>query len=184
MIDIRTEEILPLKQVPAYLESRGYGRRVHVAVVYRWVLSGASGVRLETVRIGGLLVTSPAAIQRWVQAVTAASESSHGGRRGSTPPQLDAAAARRARTDRNLREHRILPTEIDEALAGLVRHDASSRRHVGNTLFRNGLRSLAQLRSWGLPRLLDLPRMGARSEAVVRELWSLVASGESASGDS
>jgi Protein of unknown function (DUF1580) len=68
MININHEQLLPVNKVPAYLQSRGLGKRVSVGTVYRWMIAGVGGVRLETVRIGGQMVTSAEAIQRWVEA--------------------------------------------------------------------------------------------------------------------
>ncbi len=68
MINVNSEQLLPARKVPAYLQSRGLGRRVHVSAVYRWMKAGIDGIRLESVRIGGQLVTSAEAIQRRVEA--------------------------------------------------------------------------------------------------------------------
>ena len=58
MIDIRTEQLLPVRDVPAYLESRGLGKRVAQKSVQRWIHRGSDGAKLEAIRIGGMLVTA------------------------------------------------------------------------------------------------------------------------------
>ena len=68
MIDIRTEHLLPVKDVPGYLESRGIGKRVTLRSVNRWIQRGSDGAKLEAIRIGGMAVTSREALQRWVEA--------------------------------------------------------------------------------------------------------------------
>ena len=55
---------MPVRHVPAYLKQRGLGKRVAVAAVHRWVVAGLDDVRLETLKIGGMKVTSAEAIQR------------------------------------------------------------------------------------------------------------------------
>lgn len=57
MIDINKEHLIPVRQVPEYLKSRGLGRRVHLSAVYRWIKKGTDGMRLESVQIGGYTVT-------------------------------------------------------------------------------------------------------------------------------
>ncbi|MGE3171542.1 MAG: DUF1580 domain-containing protein [Planctomycetota bacterium] len=58
MIDTTKEHWIPIRQVPAELEQRGLGKRVHLAAVYPWVHHGLGGARLESMRIGGTTVTS------------------------------------------------------------------------------------------------------------------------------
>ena len=47
--------------------------RPHVATVYRWVRSGTRGVLLESFVRGGRRFTTPAAIENFIRATTAAS---------------------------------------------------------------------------------------------------------------
>ena len=68
MIQI-TEQLLAISEVPKNVPPRG-GKRLHVSRVYRWIRPGTRGVRLETARIGGLLVTSKEALGRFMAAVT------------------------------------------------------------------------------------------------------------------
>ena len=71
MIDVATESLVPLREVPRCLPPRPNGKRLHVSAVYRWTLRGIKGVVLETVRIGGTTYTSREAIQRFSERLTA-----------------------------------------------------------------------------------------------------------------
>jgi hypothetical protein len=73
MIDISTEHLIPIRDVPHHLPPRPTGRRVHVSAVYRWILRGVRGVRLETIRIGGTSYTSAEALQRFADGLNASS---------------------------------------------------------------------------------------------------------------
>jgi hypothetical protein len=65
MIDIATEHLLALREVPGRLPPRPTGRRVHISAVYRWIQRGVRGTYLEAVRIGGTPYTSLEALQRF-----------------------------------------------------------------------------------------------------------------------
>lgn len=69
MIDISTEHLIPIRDVPRHLPSRPTGRRVHVSAVYRWIQRGVRGVRLEAIRIGGSTYTSTEALQRFADSL-------------------------------------------------------------------------------------------------------------------
>lgn len=58
MIDIGTEHLLRISDVPGYLAGRGV--RVSRRAVYAWVAHGL----LEVVEVGGILHTSREAVQR------------------------------------------------------------------------------------------------------------------------
>lgn len=64
MIDISNEQLIPLRDVPRHLPLRPRGP-LHVSAVYRWILRGIRGVRLESIRIGGTAYTSLEALQRF-----------------------------------------------------------------------------------------------------------------------
>lgn len=102
MIDINKEQMIPVRRVPAYLESRGLGRRVHLSAVYRWIKSGSDGVRLESLRIGNYTVTSAEAIQRWAASRERAREE---GLKGT--PTAPRARRRRTAAQRYLKQHRL-----------------------------------------------------------------------------
>lgn len=59
-------DMIALREVPAHLPSRK-GRRVHYSTVYRWATKGAHGRVLSTQRIGGVLYTTAAAIEQFLQ---------------------------------------------------------------------------------------------------------------------
>lgn len=67
MIDIATEQPIPLNQVPKLkcIPRRRAGKRLHISTVHRWATRGLQGVKLETIRFGGTLCTSIEAIQRF-----------------------------------------------------------------------------------------------------------------------
>lgn len=167
MIDTTKEQLIPVREVPAYLEKRGFGRRMHVAAVYRWVHHGLDGVRLESVRIGGTTVTSAEAIQRW-----AAAREQHRQRRYSAPaaPAVTAAARKREETRRRLQEYRVMPTELDGVVRSLDAGEASTREHVANALFRAGMRTLAHAQARSIDQLLGIDGIGPKSTPIVRAL--------------
>ncbi len=49
------------------------GKRVHYATLHRWAMRGCRGVKLETVRVGGTLCTSEAAVVRFMERCSAGS---------------------------------------------------------------------------------------------------------------
>ncbi len=70
MIDLATENLIPLREVPRHLPPRPNGKRLHISAVYRWTLRGIKGVVLESIRIGGTTYTSQEAIQRSSERLT------------------------------------------------------------------------------------------------------------------
>jgi hypothetical protein len=87
MIDISLEETFSLTGATKRLPARRGGKRPNVATLYRWAQVGCRGVRLETICIGATRCTSMEALQRFFNAVTAASEH----RPISQPPRMTAA---------------------------------------------------------------------------------------------
>ncbi len=65
MIDLNTEQLVPIGRVPQLLPARPNGRKIHVSAIYRWVQRGARGRRLEAIQIGGTTYTSREALQRF-----------------------------------------------------------------------------------------------------------------------
>ena len=57
MIDVTSEDVLAINDVPATLPNRP-----HVATIWRWVKRGSRGVKVETVCMGGRRYTSKAAL--------------------------------------------------------------------------------------------------------------------------
>lgn len=62
-----------LKDIPklSVIPPRRNGGRLHLRTGFRWAGRGLSGVRLETVLVGGQRYTSVPALQRFFEAVTA-----------------------------------------------------------------------------------------------------------------
>ncbi len=58
MIDIQTEQVIPIGQVPKRLP-----HRPHISTIYRWIATGG----LETVRLGGRVFTSLDALDRFAE---------------------------------------------------------------------------------------------------------------------
>ena len=67
VFDFNEEGLLPIREVPSYLHSLG-GRRIHISSVYRWLLAGVDGRRLEAIKVGGQTYTSKAALARFAAA--------------------------------------------------------------------------------------------------------------------
>src|SRR5262245_61512614 len=145
MIQVHTERLLPIKELPAYLDSRGFGRKVTKRTVTRWISHGRAGARLEAIRIGGRIMTSVEAVQRWVAAQNSAAEqpalaaSPPAYRASSQPPAPPVPTHQQ--TERILMEHRIVPTELDRLIEGLPDELPGARSHVAGVLFRNGYRT-------------------------------------------
>src|SRR5689334_22581299 len=101
MLDIRTEELFPLRDVPKRIPKRA-GRRLHIATVYRWAQHGLGGTRLETLRVGGTRYTSLAALQRFFDNLSALDPSSQ--------PPIAAVRALGRRDTVHVLKHAGLPT--------------------------------------------------------------------------
>ncbi len=56
------EEVLTLPQAAACLPRIG-GKKLHASTVWRWARRGLHGIRLETRRVGGRMVTSKRALE-------------------------------------------------------------------------------------------------------------------------
>lgn len=69
-IDIRKEQLIPLRDAPALLPRVRRGRKIHAATIYRWVRHGRRGRQLEALQCGGTLCTSVEALQRFFTALT------------------------------------------------------------------------------------------------------------------
>lgn len=167
MIDTTKEHLIPIRDVPAYLVSRGLGHRIHPKAVLRWTINGADGVLLESNRIGRMTVTSAEAIQRWVEAREQRRQTRY---TAPTPPKLAAVAQRRAETERRLQAFRALPTELDRVIRSLTAGEASAREHVASVLFRAGMRTLAHAQARSVNQLLGIRGIGPQSVPVVRAL--------------
>lgn len=69
MIDTQTETLIPINRAFPQIASRP-----HVATIWRCVKRGVRGITLETILTGGKRYTSQEAIQRFMEATTAASD--------------------------------------------------------------------------------------------------------------
>ena len=70
MIDLHSEQLIPLNQVPKYLPKRKTGKAIHISAIYRWIQKGLKGVKLESIRVGGTSYTSRQALQRFAEKQT------------------------------------------------------------------------------------------------------------------
>jgi hypothetical protein len=70
MIDLATEELIPLSEVPKLLPRRRTGRTIHLSAIYRWRQKGIKGIRLETATLGGTTYTSKEALARFCERLT------------------------------------------------------------------------------------------------------------------
>ena len=72
-IDIRNENVISLAQAAKlkWLPRRRKGCRPHVATFYRWCQRGIRGEKLESIRCGGTICTSEAAILRFFDRLSA-----------------------------------------------------------------------------------------------------------------
>lgn len=98
MIDVDTESLIPLSEVPKILPTRK-GKRVHISTVFRWMRSGARGKVLDTILVGGIRYTSREELSRFVRA------GSEGEVRQQCPVAKRRAHSRDAHTSRVLGEN-------------------------------------------------------------------------------
>lgn len=57
--EVALSDLVPLGDVPALLPRRR-GKKVHISLVYRWASHGIGGVKLHTVKVGGVAHTAEA----------------------------------------------------------------------------------------------------------------------------
>ena len=72
VVDVLGEETLTLAEAAKALPRLRRGRKIHVSTLYRWISRGLRGVRLEAVKLGGTLVTSKEALQRFAERLSRA----------------------------------------------------------------------------------------------------------------
>jgi len=70
MIDLNQEDLIPINQVPRLLPRQPNNKRLHISTVYRWMTRGIDGVKLEFIKIGGRMMTSRQALQRFAEKQT------------------------------------------------------------------------------------------------------------------
>ena len=90
MIDLSTENVFPINQAPKHIPGRP-----SQASVWRWVLHGVGGIKLDSCLMGGRRLTSTEAIQRFADARTAQADGTPVPSR--TPRQRQAAIDRAER---------------------------------------------------------------------------------------
>ncbi len=104
-IDIATEELLPLRSVPGRFPGLGRnGRPIHHASIYRWAVNGCRGVRLETVQVGGMKVTSTEALERFVERLSNPSETDKADATGERARQRRSSRQRQKAAEKAGRE--------------------------------------------------------------------------------
>ncbi len=69
MPDLLSESAVPIKHAPSLVPGRP-----HISTIWRWVLKGVRGVKLETFVSGGRRFTTHQAIERFIAATTAAAD--------------------------------------------------------------------------------------------------------------
>lgn len=174
MIHVPSERLLPLADLPTHLESRGFGSRVSMRTVKRWTSEGYNGARLETIRIGRSTMTSHEAVQRWVAAQTMHNPVCVD-RQSPTEP-VDTAAPEQLASLHLLTEHRVIPTELDQAILALDL-PRTTLAYTAGILFRAGLRTRADARRKGLRGLMAIQGLGIRSALVIRGLLKALRAG-------
>src|SRR4051794_15987195 len=70
MIDATMEHLLTLPQAAQTLPRRRAGRKVAASTIWRWARHGVRGVRLEFLQVGGVMMTSAEALQRFYERLT------------------------------------------------------------------------------------------------------------------
>jgi hypothetical protein len=74
MIDLQTENVIPLFDAPAHLPHRRGKQPIALSTLYRWAQpeKGYRGIVLETVKVGDTRCTSLEALQRFVDEISEA----------------------------------------------------------------------------------------------------------------
>lgn len=85
------EDLVPVNQAAGL-----FPVRPAPATLWRWILRGSRGVRLETLMIGGRRFTSRAAVARFIEGVTRAATPALAATPSTTARQRHAAAEREA----------------------------------------------------------------------------------------
>lgn len=71
MIELSQETVLSFSEAAGRVPSFRPGRKTHVATLHRWAKQGVRGIKLDSARLGGRLVTSAEALQRFADALSA-----------------------------------------------------------------------------------------------------------------
>lgn len=70
MIDPLSEDTFPLSAIGRRLPRLRRNRPIHPSTGWRWAERGLKGIRLETIKIGGVTCTSAEALRRFFAALT------------------------------------------------------------------------------------------------------------------
>ncbi len=71
MLDLLDGGLISFRDAASRLPARRKGRPAHVATLHRWRAKGLRGVRLPARRVGGVWMTSLAALEWFVQRLSA-----------------------------------------------------------------------------------------------------------------
>jgi hypothetical protein len=107
-IDSNSETLISLSDAARSMPARRRGKRPHVSCLYRWTVSGCTGVVLESLQCGGTRCTSRGAMARFFAALT------YGADRATVRSPLQRRrAAERAVAPPNAPSRRCYATEFD-----------------------------------------------------------------------
>ena len=85
-IDIETEQVISPAKATHLCPERRRGMRPNVATIYRWMMQGVRGIKLESIVVGATRCTSIEALQRFFDALTDAADEEHSA--AITPPPV------------------------------------------------------------------------------------------------
>jgi Protein of unknown function (DUF1580) len=103
MIDPLTDTTLSLAQAARRLPRLRAGRPVHPATLWRWSTKGVRGVKLETAMVGGVRVTSEAALSRFIAALSSLpAPTAMGDRRAALPLPAGGRSPVRSRREEHI----------------------------------------------------------------------------------
>ncbi len=89
-IDAESGDLLTLADAAKLLPVFN-GKRTHVSTLWRWCFKGSQGVQLEYTRLGSRILTTQAALYRFMQARTEADRQPRAEPRRRTPAQRQRA---------------------------------------------------------------------------------------------
>ena len=104
MIDVFQEELLTLSQAARALPAID-GKRVHPSTIFRWIVDGVRGVKLEHVRVGRRICTTEAALTKFMNALAEAPKPERPYKPWTPRPRTEQQRARdMAAAEKRLRE--------------------------------------------------------------------------------
>ena len=86
MSQILSETAISIPEVVDHLPRRR-GKKMHPSSAWRWALKGRRGIKLESILVGGVRMTSVEAIGRFVERLSQSSESESASLPTRTPAQ-------------------------------------------------------------------------------------------------